>query len=397
MRQYVTIATVCVGLSACSNPLERIDKLEDISLADPDVSVAALPDAEKVDAQNQSIFSRLKASLAGSKTARGVDPLAQDTPAPEAFADQDPALSKDIDAAVLAVQTEAVEATPTAVTTLAETAQDTDGAAADPEAKVVLTQAGEIDRQPKKARGVLAWLARQKSEPVASQEPELPVIALSEKDLVTETPVPAMPAPQIATVTPVSLSPNPSPKVRRGLLSLFKRDTPEMQDEAKVDPEEIGFGAALPFGDVALVCGKKTADFGQRIASYPETRPVYHLYDADPTNTAPHPLYLTGFKDGCARQITASVAVFGSVELHEQLRYVLPDGAHPFSDTDKAYEKLKRKVCGVARKTPCGEDLPKLAKDTVFVSAYDRYGDAEGWANLLLHNGQLVATDLKTN
>ena len=158
---------------------------------------------------------------------------------------------------------------------------------------------------------------------------------------------------------------------------------------------DVPFGTRLPYGQVAKICGVPDQKLGKRMAQYPERQPLYRLYDSDPGNTDPHAFYLTGFADGCARQFTAALAVFGSVSMHEQLRYGLPAEVQPYSDTDKAYEKLKRKVCNKPRRKPCGSKIGLLEGDTVFLSIYERFDSNSHWSNLLIHRGTLLAQDRK--
>jgi hypothetical protein len=158
---------------------------------------------------------------------------------------------------------------------------------------------------------------------------------------------------------------------------------------------EIPPGTSLPYGRVARVCGLAKRDLGKEIARYPEKSPRHRIYDSDPGNTSPHSFFITGFDDGCARQFTASLALFGPVAMHEQLRYGLPSDVQPYSDTDKAYEKLKSRVCGVPRQKPCGPKLARLDRNTVFVSIYERFGSNPNWTNLLLHKGKVMAQDKK--
>lgn len=66
--------------------------------------------------------------------------------------------------------------------------------------------------------------------------------------------------------------------------------------------------------------------------------------------------YVTGFKDNCPRQFTAVLALFGSPQIHDQLRYGKPSKLDPYSTTDKAYEKMKSPVCKVVKKTLWVED-----------------------------------------
>jgi hypothetical protein len=68
----------------------------------------------------------------------------------------------------------------------------------------------------------------------------------------------------------------------------------------------------------------------------------------------------------------------------------------PYSDTDKAYETLKSRICKVPRRKPCGSRIGRLEKDTVFVSVYERFGSNAHWKNLLLHDGAVLALDRKS-
>lgn len=175
---------------------------------------------------------------------------------------------------------------------------------------------------------------------------------------------------------------------KQGFLGLFSGDKAG-------DLPEIAPNTVLPYGEVARVCDLSRARMGKKVAQFPDRQPRHRLYDSDPGNTGPHTFYLTGFGDGCARQFTASVALFGSVGMHEQLRYGLPAEVQPYSKTDKSYEKLKSRICGVPRKKPCGGKLDRLERNTVFLSIYEKFGDNERWSNLLLHDGRLLAQDTK--
>jgi len=147
---------------------------------------------------------------------------------------------------------------------------------------------------------------------------------------------------------------------------------------------------------VARQCSLSPRDMGREIDRYPERGAGYRLYDSDPGNTAPHTFYITGFSDGCARQVTAALAVFGSPSMHEKIRYGLPADLHPYSTTDKAYEKLKSRICGVSRNAPCGARIGTIERNTVFLSLYERFEDNARWADMLLHDGHVLAKDVKT-
>jgi len=194
---------------------------------------------------------------------------------------------------------------------------------------------------------------------------------------------------QVALVEP----PEPeAPKKRGGFLNFLRPDTSTATASAT---SEVAFGTVLPYGQAARICGLDKAAMGERVQQYPEKRPVYRLYDSDPRDTGPHSFYITGFDDGCARQVTASLVMFGSVEMHEQLRYGLPATVQPYSDTDKAYEKIKSRVCRVGRKSPCGASLSRLERDTAFLSIYKNFGGNAEWSEMLLHGREMVALSHK--
>ncbi|MDW3117346.1 MAG: hypothetical protein R8G60_05780 [Roseovarius pacificus] len=200
---------------------------------------------------------------------------------------------------------------------------------------------------------------------------------------------------QTASVDDGATAPDRARSRRGGFFGLLSSGASKPDDPATAATSDIPPGTVLPYGRVARICGLSLGQMGKVIASYPERRPVHRLYDSDPGNTAPHTFYLSGFGDGCARQFTASLAVFGTVEMHEQLRYGLPAEVQPYSDTDKAYEKVKSRVCGVPQRKPCGTRIRRLEKDTVFLSIYERFGGNADWTNLLLHGGDVVAQDRK--
>ncbi|MBY6118089.1 hypothetical protein [Mameliella alba] len=161
------------------------------------------------------------------------------------------------------------------------------------------------------------------------------------------------------------------------------------------DAREIPFGTRLPYGQIARVCDAPRRKLGKKIEGYPERRSTYVLYDSAPDTSSARSFYLTGFDDGCARQFTAALVIFGSPESYEQIHYGPSGEAQPISETDKAYEKVKRRVCGVRKGKPCGSKMRRLERDTVFVSVYERFGSNPRWKNILLHDGEVVAMDMK--
>ena len=106
---------------------------------------------------------------------------------------------------------------------------------------------------------------------------------------------------------------------------------------------------------------------------------------------------MTGFSDGCPRQVTAALAIFGAPSMHEQLRYGLPSDEYPYSDTDKAYEGIKARMCGKPKGKPCGSRIKSVERNTVFISTYERFGDTARWSDMLVHNGAVLAKTIKSN
>ncbi|MFA8388076.1 MAG: hypothetical protein ACEPO2_20845 [Pelagibaca sp.] len=163
------------------------------------------------------------------------------------------------------------------------------------------------------------------------------------------------------------------------------------------DYQVVAFGTVLPYGVLARVCDVNARQLGSRVARYPDNGSAYTLYDSQPGTTAPHTFYVTGFDDGCARQFTAALAMFGSPETHEQLRYGLPSQVQPYSSTDAAYETLKSRICRVGKGKPCGAALSRLSRNTAFVSVYETFGSNPEWKTILLHDGEVAETDIRSN
>lgn len=170
-------------------------------------------------------------------------------------------------------------------------------------------------------------------------------------------------------------------------------DAAQADDDQDHDPEQVA--GDLPFGVVARVCDLGPRAMGRRVASYPETGSRYVLRDTDPGAAGARDFYLTGFADGCARRFSGALAMFAGPAMHEQLRYGPAAAAIPESETDLAYKALKSRLCDVARDQPCGARLHRLEPDTAFVTVYARFGDTGRWANLLLHDGKLLAQSVQ--
>ena len=162
------------------------------------------------------------------------------------------------------------------------------------------------------------------------------------------------------------------------------------------DYEQVGPGVTLPYGKVARLCGTPANRLGKKAGQYPERGGKYKLYDSAPGSTGLRSFFLTGFDDGCARQFSAALVIFGTPEIYEQIRYGAPSKTQPVAETDQAYEQVKSRVCRSGRGKPCGSRMSQLARDTVFVSIYERFGSNARWKNLLLHDGEVLALDIKS-
>lgn len=181
---------------------------------------------------------------------------------------------------------------------------------------------------------------------------------------------------------------------RRGLFGLGGGSARAPKPGAP-DAQQVRFGTALPYGQIARVCDAPAQRLGEKTESYPERGGGYTLYDSAPGSEGQRTFYLTGFSDGCPRQFTAALAIFGDPESYEQIRYGPAGASMPRSATDSAYETVKNRVCRVSSGTPCGRRMSRLAKTTVFVSVYERFGSNPRWKDILLHDGEVIAVDVK--
>lgn len=199
----------------------------------------------------------------------------------------------------------------------------------------------------------------------------------------------------------LALDEAPAPKKKRGMFGLGAGGTGGKTKSARApkpgdpDYEQVKAGTRLPYGRLARLCGVSKAQLGSKSATWPEKGRGYTLYDSAPGSVAQRTFFLTGFDDGCARQFTAALVMFASPETYEAIHYGTSGTSQPVSDTDRAYEKIKSQVCNVRSGKPCGSRMRKLSKDTVFVTVYERFGGSPRWKNLLLHDGEVAAMDLK--
>ncbi|MFW2545049.1 hypothetical protein ACN2XU_20655 [Primorskyibacter sp. 2E107] len=242
------------------------------------------------------------------------------------------------------------------------------------------------EREPTRARGLFGGFFRGDAEDGAAAREAVQEAALLPEG---DTPGPGAPVPQAPESEP------------RGLFGgLFGGDDPsEPATDATPGPSapdyaKVGPGVTLPHGTVARLCGVEGRSLGKKAESFP-LRGTYTLFDSKPGSTEARNFYLSGFDDGCLRQFTAALVMFGSVESYEQIHYGAPGVTLPRSETDVAYEGLKGRLCGVARDAPCGSKISRLSGNTAFVSIYERFENNARWTTLLVHDGDLLAVDTK--
>ena len=157
------------------------------------------------------------------------------------------------------------------------------------------------------------------------------------------------------------------------------------------DAQQVAPGTLLPYGQIATVCGQPEAALGTPVA----TSSGYSLYDSAANSTALRVQYLTGFPDGCARIFSAALVLFGDVGTHEAIRYLPSNSAMAYSLTDTAYEQVKAQFCGVPSGQPCGRNIDRLAAQSTFVTIYETFGSTPEWGEIFLHQGQVMAIDVR--
>lgn len=151
-------------------------------------------------------------------------------------------------------------------------------------------------------------------------------------------------------------------------------------------------GEMLPFGQIGLACGLRTSELGKEVDRFPERGKGYRLYDSDPSTTQPRIHYVTGFKDGCPRQFTASLALLESPLLHEKLLAVKGNQSQHSTKADKIFQKIRARVCRNGRGNICPESrADAMEKTMAFVTTYERFGGNASWTEILMHDGVIAA------
>ncbi|MGH1459837.1 MAG: hypothetical protein ACRBBT_13155 [Paracoccaceae bacterium] len=408
-----------LALAGCGDPIDKMPRLSQVPLAEdaPQAEAMAAPAELAPQPQNEGLFARLlrkKAPAAAPEVAPTVSEPAQDLPPPDAQSDplaeaQSDLLAPPPDEVAparrgilaslgLARKTPKAEpeppiaagqAAPDAVQTAPQIAAPDAAAAA-----LAPALASTLPETAKPARkGLAAFLKRNRKSGAGTQDAPLTLAAVPPASAATPQADTPSGEPSAAP-SAEALGDTPAAAPRKGG-GLFGKLAAAPRRANGPDAMAVAYGTQLPYGEIAHICNLPTSAMGKEVASYPERRAKYRLYDSLPGHTGAHTFYMTGFADGCARQFTAALAVFGSASMYERLQYLLPAKQRQKGAADQAYEKVKSKVCGAARGKPCGKKIGTLERDTVFVSLYERYGDNARWTNLLLHDGAVMAKDIK--
>ncbi len=146
----------------------------------------------------------------------------------------------------------------------------------------------------------------------------------------------------------------------------------------------------VPYGEIAVNCSASPAQMGAVVAN----GAGYFVHDPAPGSTRPRTMFITGFEDGCARQVTAALALFGDLATYEAVRFGPSGRTLPRLRTDQTYRELAAWNCGVPQGQPCGAQLSNFASRTIFLTLYQRFGTSPVWANVLLYRGEVAAMDV---
>ncbi|MFD2739789.1 hypothetical protein ACFSUD_09435 [Sulfitobacter aestuarii] len=157
---------------------------------------------------------------------------------------------------------------------------------------------------------------------------------------------------------------------------------------------DVSFDADLPFGEVARVCDARGRDLGVKV----EQAAVrgFALWDSRPGAAGARRYYITGFRDGCPRQLTAATVILSTPSDYEQFRFGPAAANLPYAKTDAAYDAVKRQVCGTGRRKPCGGRINRLDRSMFSVSSYRSLDDNARWFEALVHDGAVLASAVKS-
>jgi hypothetical protein len=411
LARFTPSVLLLLALAACGDPLDRVEKLSEVELSQ-EPAAAALPTAEELNRQD-GFFSRVLRR----------DPPQDDVAAAVASAETAIATPDEIGTDVAA---EVASQGPEVPEAREEIASETIPAGDDELLQESVVQVGDAVVQPPvdviEKKGLRGWFksaaaasAKKNAEveltdqSVAPEqelaiEPEKAAVVLADLPAATPDLVEAPkrrglfglgrdPASTDGSVRTASLSPDPQALPRKRVRAT--RSEGRIKSRTGPGVRDVGFGVTLPYGVVGRSCEAKGQALGRKLDKAPARGKGYALFDSAPDSTGPRTFFVTGFSDGCPRQFTAALALFGAPTMHEQLRYGQPSKEYPYSATDQAYEKVKSAVCGVGKRKPCGAKISQLERNTVFISTYERFSNNARWADILIHDGVVLAASIK--
>lgn len=333
MLKKLCLMALLASLAACGDPLRNLDRLSDVDLAETEPVAQALPSEDEIAREG---FLGTTAADPETNTAAQLQPA---DPAPER--------------------------TGGFLGLLRRVVPNTDPA-------------------PQDAAAIAPAVLDAETAPQTPLEQTTTVLETNPEDPATDEPV------LLASLTPTE----EPPRKRAGL---FARIASPQKDKPRTGPDaaDVSYGTVLPYGVIARVCEARRKPMGRKVEK--ANARGFALFDSNPDSAAPRTFYLTGFPDGCPRQLTAASVLLGAPSFYEQLHYG-PAGKHlAYGSTDKAYEKVKSRVCGARKGKPCGSKIGQLEKSTFFVNTYERLGGNARWSELLIHDGEVLAASLKSN
>ncbi|MEP1765547.1 MAG: hypothetical protein ABJJ53_02665 [Sulfitobacter sp.] len=322
-------------LSACSDPLGSVGRLTDVDVADINVVAAALPEPEET----------AREGFLGTSAAQGA--------VPDAVSDVEGAI---------------------------EPAQASEPVQAGGFLRGLINRAANADP----AAAIAADVAKSQSEPVVIETTPTTSAAAAEQEQAKV---------ELAALRePTGQQDEPASKTRRGGLfggAAKKKDAPRTGP----DTRDVPFGTTLAFGEIARVCEARGKSLGTKIDT--SGRRGFTLYDSKHGIRDKRTYYVTGFGDNCPRQFTAANALFGTPSFYELIRFS-PAGDHlPYAATDKAYDKVKSKLCSAGKNKPCGAKIGKMDDEAAFISAYEYHEHNDKWKEFFVHDGKVLASAVK--
>ena len=355
----------CGLLAACSDPLSGLDRLNQVDLPEQDASAAALPTEEET----------LREGYFGTSAATGEVPSTV-AAAPSERPARRGGLFDLLRPAPVNDQSR----------TAAGPAANSETPAQDPSSEAN-SQNAAIARVETATPARTGFIGRLLGGGSAKENPASNLANAPTTDAEDQQ------ATTLAGLAPISdRSSEPS---NRGLFGRPASQSSAATRRTGPDARDVAHGTTLPFGEVARSCGTQNNQLGSKIEK--ASAKGYTLYDSKPNTASPRTFYITGFSDGCPRQLTAANVLLGSAALYERLYYGPGGEFLPVGATDRAYEKIKRQVCGTGPRKPCGAKIKQMERSTFFVSAYSQFGDVNSWSELLIHDGQVLASAIKSN